>query len=128
MRFVIHLHITDPLHYDLMLERSGSLATYRIDAGDINGFLAGLPVRAERIADHRMEYLGYEGPVGRGRGEVRIFDSGEYRDSDFSEMGVSVLLDGKRFSGELVICPERETLYSIRYIRGGRGDERTGIG
>lgn len=33
---------------------------------------------AERLADHRLAYLEYEGPVSGGRGSVRRLDAGTY--------------------------------------------------
>jgi hypothetical protein len=35
-------------------------------------------VDAQRIADHRLAYLEYEGPISGGRGTVRRLDGGSY--------------------------------------------------
>lgn len=63
-------------HYDWMLETlaGGPLVTFRVqhrpDAPETRWF------EAERIADHRREYLMYEGPVSGNRGEVRRVGAG----------------------------------------------------
>jgi len=59
------------VHLDWMIERgdpSSGLITFRIDVG-VDLSKPG-SVSAERIADHRREYLAYEGPVSGGRGRV----------------------------------------------------------
>lgn len=66
-------------HYDWMIQRvddpAGSLVTFRvwerIDLGGVVSF------DAERLADHRAEYLDYEGVVSGGRGEVVRIARGE---------------------------------------------------
>ena len=65
-------------HYDLMLEQEGAaLATWQLDRvpGDL---AAGESAPARRLPDHRREYLAYEGPVSRGRGQVRRVEAGTY--------------------------------------------------
>jgi hypothetical protein len=55
-------------------------------------------VLAERLADHRLDYLKYEGPVSGDRGEVRRLDAGNYR------MGVTpetFILQGRELRGEI---------------------------
>ncbi len=66
-------------HYDWMIQRAGGpdrpLVTFRvwdrIDRGDAPEF------PAERLADHRAAYLGYEGPVSGDRGQVLRVAGGE---------------------------------------------------
>lgn len=67
-------------HWDLMLEVSGALATWAFASalfsdrvGESRSAGAAL-----RLADHRLAYLDYEGPISGGRGEVRRMDSGHY--------------------------------------------------
>lgn len=62
-------------HWDLMLEAGQTLRTWA---------LCELPrqereVSAEALAEHRLEYLGYEGPLSGERGSVRQFDQGTYQ-------------------------------------------------
>ena len=59
-----------------MLEQGEKLRTWRLATPpDAAG-----PIDAEPLADHRVAYLDYEGPVSGGRGEVRMLGSGRVRD------------------------------------------------
>jgi hypothetical protein len=62
-------------HFDLMFEFGDALKTYE---------LLRLPIPGERIpvqnlADHRLHYLDYEGPVSNNRGHVTRWAKGTYR-------------------------------------------------
>lgn len=76
-RFVVQRHEqSDGVHWDLMFQRGDALATWRspcplADVGDS-------PVVVERIGDHRLAYLDYEGPVSGDRGTVRIAQRGYF--------------------------------------------------
>jgi len=72
--FVILEHDHPVLHWDFMLERDGVLQTWRLPAPPTNGDMI-----AERIGDHRLAYLAYEGPVSGGRGQVKCWDRGIYQ-------------------------------------------------
>ncbi len=65
-RFVILEHDHPHPHYDLMLQTGDVLWTWRLSRlpriGDV--------LDAERIGDHRLAYLEYEGPVSGNRGTV----------------------------------------------------------
>jgi hypothetical protein len=92
-----------PSHCDLMLEADGSLRTWaitelpcswRATLGAIAGsnrregkapaepaaiaFTSEQALIAERLADHRLAYLVYEGPISNNRGTVRRLDFGTY--------------------------------------------------
>src|SRR5262245_11174038 len=79
-RYVILRHETPksdraPIHWDFMLESDGILRTWA---------LAELPVlqreiAADELADHRLAYLDYEGPISGDRGTVTQWDAGEYQ-------------------------------------------------
>lgn len=69
-------------HLDWMLERPpggdrGTLLSFRLRIG--TDPLTAQRFVAERIGDHRREYLDYEGPVSGDRGEVRRIASGTCR-------------------------------------------------
>ena len=63
-------------HFDWLLEpeAGGRLVAFRVwdrvDMPDCQGF------EAERLGDHRREYLEYEGPVSGGRGRVERLSQG----------------------------------------------------
>ncbi len=77
-RFVVLEHDHPILHWDLMLEFDGALLTWRLPANvQINEWGV-----SERLPDHRLAYLDYEGPVSKGRGTVRRITGGQYISSE----------------------------------------------
>lgn len=73
-RFVVLAHDHPTLHWDFMLENEAALRTWRLERLPTETG----PMTAEAIADHRLAYLDYEGPVSGSRGTVTAFDRGEY--------------------------------------------------
>jgi hypothetical protein len=73
-RYVILMHDHPFLHWDLMLEDGNVLRTWRL----LQVPAAGRTAKAEQLADHRLAYLDYEGPVSGGRGNVARWDHGTY--------------------------------------------------
>jgi hypothetical protein len=77
LRFVVlhHEGIDDP-HFDLMLETApGSpLATWRSPIWPITA-----PTALEQLANHRREYLEYEGEISGNRGRVSRIAAGTYK-------------------------------------------------
>ena len=62
-------------HWDLMLEVQNRLWTWRMsELPTINQTVTG-----ERIIDHRIHYLDYEGPVSNNRGIVKRVRAGRYQ-------------------------------------------------
>jgi hypothetical protein len=57
-----------------MLEKEAALRTWRLARQPSEPG----PIDAEALADHRLAYLDYEGPVSGNRGSVRRFDRGEF--------------------------------------------------
>ena len=77
-RFVIlhhefSLEHTRSSHWDLMIEQDEKLLTWALDACPIVGETSS----ADRLADHRIDYLTYEGPVSDDRGKVHRIEAGE---------------------------------------------------
>ena len=98
-RYVLQHHATPDgqAHHDLMLERGGALKTWRLSAPEkIQEGAEGL---AESLRDHRIAYLDYEGPVGGGRGEVRIADRGEYETEGWTGAEAVVRIRGGLLNG-----------------------------
>jgi hypothetical protein len=101
-RFVILRHEMPPqaprgLHWDLMFEVDGYLRTWSID----RELTPDVELDAEELADHRIAYLDYEGPVSHDRGTVSRYDSGNY---DLREHGADVWLAemrGQRLGGQI---------------------------
>jgi hypothetical protein len=106
-RFVVLLHEVPPgyprgAHYDLMLEHSGALWTWACDRLPA----IGQSIPAQRLADHRMEYLDYEGPVSGDRGHVTQVDSGDYELVASQPALLQVRLAGEKLRGVLTLTPD----------------------
>ncbi len=91
-----HQHASDS-HYDLMLQDGMKLLTWRLDSVPHPG----TEQTAERIADHRLVYLDYEGPISGGRGEVRRIDAGVYEPLRWSEGEIIAVLYGGMVRGRV---------------------------
>lgn len=96
-RFVILSHDWPFPHFDLMLESGDSLRTWR---------LRELPDRTksmvlEQLADHRLDYLDYEGPVSGNRGTVTRWDWGAFKWENDLEREFTVQVTGNKLAGKL---------------------------
>lgn len=75
LRFTILEHDHPFLHWDLLMQQGEVLATWRLlQLPETKQWLA-----AEKLPNHRMLYLDYEGPVSGDRGHVVRFCTGRYR-------------------------------------------------
>jgi hypothetical protein len=94
LRYAVLHHTGIPMpHYDLMFELhpGARLATWRCPDWPVeSGALL------ERLADHRLEYLDYEGPVSNNRGQVARVLGGTLRLEAFSNDVVIVTTDVDR--------------------------------
>ena len=96
-RFVLLYHRCQPdsknlSHWDWMLEQGEKLWTWQLLKLPVRwqAALEGKPLQLEptiatqtvsihKLADHRLAYLDYEGPISGGRGEVERCDQGTYQ-------------------------------------------------
>jgi hypothetical protein len=107
-RFVVLEHAPGPnsrasLHWDLMLESGGVLRAWALARPPGTGG----PIAAEALADHRLAYLEYQGPLTEGRGAVRRWDEGTYAIVAESPLEIVIELQGNRWSGRAVLRRER---------------------
>ena len=60
-------------HWDLMLREQDQLLTWAIDQNPLQATVATVATvsTGQRLADHRLEYLDYEGPISNDRGHVK---------------------------------------------------------
>lgn len=108
VRYVVLLHNCPDgtAHYDLMLEEERALATYRFS--DLPADRSQIPL--ERIHDHEMRFLSYEGPVNAGKGSVVRVEAGVYsREADLITFSGDGAFSGSyRFEeacGQALLCP-----------------------
>lgn len=97
-RFVVLQHDAPRgRHWDFMLETQGALATWSLaEAPD-----AAAEIAAEALADHRREYLEYEGPVSEDRGSVTRWDRGEYELRRYDRDEIIAVVAGDNLIGEV---------------------------
>jgi len=79
-----------------MLEKEGVLHTWRLNLLPGNA-----PFLAEKIHDHRLEYLEYEGPVSNNRGIVKRMDTGDYEIIADTESFMIIQLLGGKYQGQI---------------------------
>jgi hypothetical protein len=103
-RFVLLHHETPPefgrpTHYDLMLEAGESLWTWEL----LTLPQPGVEQTCRRLADHRLAYLDYEGPVSGNRGVVRRVDAGEVTLLEHRNGYLRGTISGGIFRGSFVL-------------------------
>jgi bifunctional non-homologous end joining protein LigD len=107
-RFVIQEHHARRLHWDLRLEREGTLASWAVPRG--------IPVHpkedrlAVRTEDHPLEYLEFEGEIPKGSygaGTMDVWDSGTYEVEKFDDREVIAVFHGERVTGRYVLFHTR---------------------
>ena len=101
-QFVVLQHeASGAVHWDLMLDMGGLLATWRFSENPCSSGSADVkfPLRITRIKDHRRIYLDYEGPISGGRGRVTRVDGGQYTLLKESTGRWTVRLAGALLSG-----------------------------
>jgi bifunctional non-homologous end joining protein LigD len=113
-RFVVQEHNARRLHWDLRLEREGTLASWALPRGvpdhpDENR----LAVRTE---DHPLDYLEFHGEIPKGEygaGTMTIWDSGTYEAEKFRDDEVIATFHGERVHGRYALFRTRETDWMI---------------
>lgn len=108
-------HHWDGVHWDFMLERSGVLKTWALD----EPLAPGRDLAARQLADHRLAYLDYEGPVSGGRGHVHRLDAGTYETNQWDDETVRVVIKGAQLEGgvelrRVISARSLETSWTLR--------------
>ncbi|MDE0938478.1 MAG: hypothetical protein OSA43_00835 [Pirellulales bacterium] len=103
-RFVILRHQMPPQssrpdHWDLMLEDGSHLLTWALPAVP----LVGEQFWALPLAEHRLEYLDYEGPLTGDRGRVTRHDWGNYKKLSDDNQQQIFMLRGQYMSSRVTI-------------------------
>jgi len=89
-------------HFDLMFEFGGKLLTWQLPEVPA----AGQRYPARRLADHRLVYLDYEGPVSGNRGWVERVDGGPCEISTWTRGLLVAHLEGQLIRGTIRIATE----------------------
>lgn len=103
-RFVLLAHDHPSPHFDLMLEAGTGLRTWRLD----QQLTKQSSQRATPLADHRLAYLDYEGPVSGGRGSVQRVERGEFSILSEAADVLEVHLQGEQSQGRLRLSRDGE--------------------
>ena len=103
-RFVVLTHSMPPdaqrpTHWDLMLEEGPALRTRRLESPPGEG----PPIDSLALADHRIDYLSYEGPISGGRGDVQRWDAGQFAVAAECAGELVVDLQGSRLHGRATL-------------------------
>lgn len=121
-RFAVLRHaVPGADHWDLMFEDGGALATWRspqrlADIGE-------RPVQIERIGDHRLAYLQYEGPVSRNRGHVSRDERGTFAWLERQATGWRIQVRGERTRGSFALeAGPQVDVWTIRRLTSDAGD------
>lgn len=91
-------------HWDLMFEWGSSLRTWAMAREPLSAD----EIEAEQLADHRLAYLDYEGPVSGDRGSVTRWDAGDFRLEVSSDHEFRAVVAGARLRGTLVLTRDEE--------------------
>ena len=107
-RFVVQEHHATRLHWDLRLEREGTLASWAVPRGiPIHPAEDRLAVHTE---DHPLEYLTFEGEIPKGSygaGTMHVWDAGTYEAEKFSDREVIAVFHGERVQGRYALFRTR---------------------
>jgi hypothetical protein len=95
LHHVVAAHSGRSTHWDFMIETDNTLKTWSLD--EEPGY--DRVISAVRIADHRREYLDYEGPLSQDRGNVTRFDHGSYTLISEDDTGLLLEMRGSRLQG-----------------------------
>ena len=113
-RFVVLHHDHPFVHWDLLLENGKNCRTWRL----LSKPTAEMTVfESEVMADHRLFYLDYEGPVSGDRGTVTRVDSGTM-EWQINEPGLcQVLVQGDVWQGTVLLEQIAGNRWTCRFVR-----------
>jgi hypothetical protein len=112
-KFVIQKHTRGgDVHWDLMLEAGETLETYRLSLPPEK--LKQEKCSAEKIFEHPLRFLTYEGPVNKGEGNVEIAESGTYKLLQQRQDRIEIELNGEILRGRFELKHIREEEFLFR--------------
>jgi hypothetical protein len=87
------------LHCDFLLEAGEVLKTWALPRPPEPD----VAIECEALADHRLLYLDYEGPIAGGRGSVARWDCGTFEVETWTDASIIVRLIGERLFGQVTL-------------------------
>src|SRR5262245_3775425 len=125
-RFVLLYHdcppeFGKPSHWDLMLEDEGVLLTWALGEQPTANGADGSANVAMRLADHRIAYLDYRGPVSGNRGSVSRIDAGTFRWLERAAARMRAQIAGATLTGEAVLTHVDGDSWTFSWNRGKLG-------
>lgn len=120
LRFVIHEHYATNHHFDLRLERKGTLWSWALPKGMPTD--PGRNRLAVRVEDHDLDHIDYEdrtAVIGGPAGAVKksIWDTGTYEVVRENSTKLVVALKGRRLQQEFAIFQTGGTQWIIHLMR-----------
>jgi hypothetical protein len=113
--FVIQEHSTpDGGHWDLMLQIEDTLWTWRLHHPPQH--IQDTPIPAEKIADHPLRFLSYEGPVQNHIGSVKIADKGNFTLLEQTEKEISFETAGQILKGKFQLHLQHNNFWLLSRI------------
>lgn len=110
--FVVVQHMTPQgVHWDLMLQMDKVLWTWRMDCPPAD--IGANSILIEKIADHPLRFLAYEGPVQNGTGQVQIADKGQLSVLSNSLSEMIVELGGTILRGRFALRLQKENRWIL---------------
>jgi len=104
-RFTILRHdAPSGTHFDFMLEAGDVLKTWSLPHPPE----ADVETSWEALADHRLAYLDYEGPISGDRGAVARWDRGTYTVQRWSDKECVVDLAGAKITGQATLSRQSD--------------------
>jgi hypothetical protein len=113
--FVIHEHSTpDGGHWDLMLQIEDTLWTWRLHHRPQH--ILDIPIPVEKIANHPLRFLSYEGPVQNHTGSVKITDKGNFTLLEQTEKEILFEVAGQVLNGKFQLQLQQDNLWLLSRI------------
>jgi hypothetical protein len=97
-----------PVHFDFLLEDGAVLATWQFQRS-LADLEAGSQRCCQKIHDHRLLYLTYEGEISGGRGQVCRVEQGKYKQIKVSETYWRFKLQGEIMRGDYSLTRQGNT-------------------
>lgn len=116
LRFVV-LHHTMPSysdrlsHWDIMIEEGEDLLTWAL----LDEPFSQVIQESQRLNNHRLEYLEYEGEISGGRGNVKRWDNGEINFLSSSADSYEFEMKGERLKARAKLKREDRDIWLIKW-------------